>query len=332
MRTTCADSRSTTSICARVLVRPSGEVDGRRTRLDIGQTDDPSLGLRDDLLGDDEDVIGLRREARVDQRQAPPGLGGEAAEVVARLTSGSSGRGTARSRPFTPRRARRGRAQHAMSSRRRTGSRRSRSSGRVQVEAEDGVADDLHRRAGSLGRPQVCLEAVAAEDRLDDVRRAQEERVRAAARVRRRDGHHGPPAAAARAASAANTSSSSASAETCGRSAGRTSTLLAPAACAAATPMPDALVEALVGLSMDRHRQRQDARHRREDGVWTDEVDVAASLQPARTVRVSTRRAEHQLLALLGIERLAQARLAAGDRPHRQHDMERLEGGRRVRT
>ena len=49
---------------ARVAVAPRGELDGLGSRLDGGQVDDGALGLRHDLLGDDEDVVARSAAAR----------------------------------------------------------------------------------------------------------------------------------------------------------------------------------------------------------------------------------------------------------------------------
>ena len=49
---------------ARVAVEALGELDRLGPGLDAGQVDDRALGLRDDLLGDDEHVVVAQRERR----------------------------------------------------------------------------------------------------------------------------------------------------------------------------------------------------------------------------------------------------------------------------
>ena len=49
---------------AGVAVELGRELDGLRARVDAGEVDDGALGLRDDLLGDDEHVVLAERQQR----------------------------------------------------------------------------------------------------------------------------------------------------------------------------------------------------------------------------------------------------------------------------
>ena len=90
-------------------------------------------------------------------------------------------------------------------------------------------------------------------------------------------------------------------------------------------PMADALVEALARLAMDDDVGAGLAGGGGEHRIRADEVDAAAARPGGQHRQRMQQQAEHQLLALLGVERLAQAGLAAGHRAHRQHDMDGLQ-------
>ena len=69
------------------------------------------------------------------------------------------------------------------------------------------------------------------------------------------------------------------------------------------------------------------AGHRVKHRVGTDQVDATTDRPlPEHRQRVQ-QHAQHQLFALLRIERAAQAGLATGHGAHRQHDMDGLESG-----
>jgi hypothetical protein len=69
---------------ARIAVPALGEGDRLGPRLDRGEVHDRALGLRDDLLGDDEDVIRSERSAARQQAIAEPDerVGQEGRQVV----------------------------------------------------------------------------------------------------------------------------------------------------------------------------------------------------------------------------------------------------------
>jgi len=75
---------------AGVAVPALGEGDGLGTRLDGCQVDDRALGLRDDLLGDDEDVVGSERE---DAGRSFEGVAELCRQVVARPDLGDAAEG-----------------------------------------------------------------------------------------------------------------------------------------------------------------------------------------------------------------------------------------------
>ena len=140
-------------------------------RLDVGERDDAALGLRDDLLADDE----VRRREREARALAPRREQG--GEVVARLD-----RGDARQRQEPDRGGRLAHRVAPASSSRSSARVRgppvallrkaSRSSGSSRSMAREGSAQLAELDAGALGQLAVDLRAARAEARRDHVARA----------------------------------------------------------------------------------------------------------------------------------------------------------------
>ena len=161
---------------ARVAVPGARPLDRLGRGRDRPQVDDGALGLGHDLLGHDEDVAGLQRQGAgrglervADQRR----------EVVARA------------RPRAGRRARRsprGPPQSTRAPSRRSASARSRSSGVSRSSARI-PGSSTNADVGRRGEPRVAGPAVAAERRVDDVRRVQQQGVRPAAVAVGREDH-----------------------------------------------------------------------------------------------------------------------------------------------
>ena len=178
IRTTRRASRRTTSIWRGSRSHSLGEGDRLGPRLDRRQVDDRALGLRHDLLGDDEDVVGAERE--------------DARRPLDRVAD-QTGRGRRPPRPpgcrrgRSPRRGRPGRldpapagARQRTSAVRRLASARSRSSG-VSRSRASGPPSSTSAAPASTAAPRVGGVAVAAEAGVDRVRRGEEQGVRAAA-------------------------------------------------------------------------------------------------------------------------------------------------------
>ena len=193
MRTISADSRSTTSTCAGVLVPGPAHSSASGRGSTLGQAHDAALGLGDDLLGDHQHVAGRGRQLGVLGDEPPPGLGDEAAQVIARadlrqLRQGHREQPTRSSLDPVDR----GAAAAPVSSRSRAGSSRSRSSGVSRSKPSAGslttctaapAASAARRWASKLSGPKAGAMTSG---------RPQQQGVGAAAGIRGRDGHQRP--------------------------------------------------------------------------------------------------------------------------------------------
>jgi hypothetical protein len=92
----------------------------------------------------------------------------------------------------------------------------------------------------------------------------------------------------------------------------------------------DALVEAITRLAVDDDVRAGLARGGCQHRIGTHEVDAVAPRPVGQDRHGVEQHPQHELLALLGIQRLAEASLAAGHRAHRQHDVDRLQVGVRA--
>ena len=144
----------------------------------------------------------------------------------------------------------------------------------------------------------------------------------------------GWPEPAASAASAASIIRSREERSRSGRSAGRTSTDRAPSRRAAASPSASPSLRPPRGLGDGAHGGCRDEP---QDGrVGCHDVDPDAGRPGAQQGQRLGQHAQHELLALLGVERLSQACLAAGEGAQRDHRVQRVEcraqwpGGRGV--
>ena len=121
---------------ARVSVELGREFDGLGTWVDAGEVDDGALRLRDDLLGDDENIVLAERQHA---RSPFEGVADERPEVVAEADLGDA----------IERRARRSRRPRSRSG---LGRRRGRGRGRQATPSRSGAAASTSSRSSGVSR------------------------------------------------------------------------------------------------------------------------------------------------------------------------------------
>ena len=221
IRTTRRASRSTTSTWRGSRSHRVGELDGLGAWLDGRQVDDRALRLRDDLLGDDEDVV--RTGAAADQARRSSASPRSVARSSPATISGIPSRATTSTRPrqrasTAPSRAPRRGGGHRACRGRATGDRRARRSGRRPRPRRQHEPPGCHRRTRIRSRRAARGRAHSSLGRGDP----------------------GRATTSGRSATTASGAISSASAagETSGRSIGRMTIASAPPAIASSRASP----------------------------------------------------------------------------------------------